>query len=100
MEWLAEIGEIDVPPDEDFFETTEGERRPDKTLPGRLFMVFTNQDALREILSLWKAWQEDGKLPYGFGVWKRFSRNCMTCGSGEYGSVCTKRACSTTGASA
>lgn len=71
MEWLAEIDETDVPPDEDFFETTkDGKRHPDKTLSGRLFMVFTNQDALREILSLWKAWQEDGKLPYGFGVWK------------------------------
>ena len=71
MEWLAEIDETDVPPDEDFFETTtKGERRPSKTLRGRLFMVFTNQDALREILSLWKAWQEDGKLPYGSGLWK------------------------------
>ena len=71
MEWLAEIDETGIPPDEDFFETTtKGERRPDKTLRGRLFMVFTNQDALREILSLWKAWQEDEKLPHGFGLWK------------------------------
>ena len=71
MEWLAEIDETDVPPDEDFFETTEnGEPRPDKTLRGRLFMVFTNQDALRQILSLWKAWQEDGRLRREVGIWK------------------------------
>ena len=71
MEWLAEIDETDVPPDEDFFEITEnGEPRPDKTLRGRLFMVFTNQDALRQILSLWKAWQEDGRLRRDFGVWQ------------------------------
>lgn len=71
MEWLAEIDATDIPPDEDFFETTtRGERRPDKALRGRLFMVFTNQDALREILSLWKVWQEDGRPPYGFGLWK------------------------------
>ena len=72
MEWLAELDDTDVRPDEDFFETTsKGERRPDKTLRGRLFMVFTSQDALQQLLSLWKTWQEDdGRLPHGFGIWK------------------------------
>ena len=71
MEWLAEIDETDIPPDDDFFETTaKGEQRSDKALRGRLFMVFTNREALREILSLWKAWQRDGGVPRGFGVWK------------------------------
>lgn len=71
MEWLAEIDETDVPPDEDFFETTtNGERRPDKTLRGRLFMVFTNQDALRQMLSLRDAWRKDGKLPPGHATWR------------------------------
>ena len=67
MEWLAELDDTDVRPDEDFFETTsKGERRPDKTLRGRLFMVFTNQDASQQLLSLWQTWQEDdGKLPHG-----------------------------------
>ncbi len=58
MEWLAEIEEPDIPPDEDFFKVTQGKPRPDKTLRGRLFMVFTNQDALRQMLSLWNAWPE------------------------------------------
>lgn len=70
MEWLAEIDETDIPPDDDFFETARGERRSDRVLRGRLFMVFTNQEALREILSLWKTWQSDGGLSRGFGVWK------------------------------
>ena len=72
MEWLAEIEEADIPPDDDFFEVTDsGKRRPDKTLRGRLFMLFTNQDALRILLSMWKEWQENGRLPHGRGVWKR-----------------------------
>lgn len=72
MEWLAEIEEADIPPDDDFFEVTDsGKRRPDKTLRGRLFMLFTNQDALRTLLSMWKEWQEDGRLPRGRGAWKR-----------------------------
>ena len=70
MEWLAEIDETDIPPDDDFFETARGERRSDRALRGRLFMVFTNQEALREILSLWKTWQRDGGLSRRFGVWK------------------------------
>lgn len=71
MEWLAEIDDTDVPPDEDFFETTkEGKRRPDKTLRGRLFMVFTNQDALRQMLSLRETWQAGGKLPRGLAAWR------------------------------
>ena len=72
MEWLAEIEETDIPPDDDFFEVTDsGERRPDKTLRGRLFMLFTNQDALRIVLSMWKEWHENGRLPRGRGAWKR-----------------------------
>lgn len=71
MEWLAEIDETDIPPDEDFFETTgKDKRRSKKTLGGRLFMVFTNQNALRETRSLWNTWQADGKLPRRFGPWK------------------------------
>ena len=70
MEWLAEIEKEDILPDEEFFElSTKGEPRRDKLLGGRLFMVFLNQDALEQMLSLWKAWQEDGKLLRGQGPW-------------------------------
>ena len=70
MEWLAEIESEDILPDEDFFElSTKGEPRRDKPLGGRLFMVFLNQDALQQMLSLWKAWQEGGKLARGQGPW-------------------------------
>ncbi|HEV8578315.1 MAG TPA: S8 family peptidase [Thermoanaerobaculia bacterium] len=71
MEWLGEIEEEDIPPDDDFFVLdSHDEARPDKALRGRLFMVFTNQLALRQMLSLWASWQRNQRLPYGLGRWK------------------------------
>lgn len=71
MEWLGEIEEEDIPPDDDFFALDDDEvRRRDKNLRGRLFMIFTNQEALRQMLSLWAMWHADQKLPHGLGRWK------------------------------
>ncbi len=71
MEWLAEIEAEEIPPDDDFFALTgDGEARPDKALRGRVFMVFTNQVALRQMISLWNEWRSDGRLPQGLGRWK------------------------------
>lgn len=71
MEWLAEVEEEEIPPDDDFFALNKGgERRPDKVLRGRIFMVFANHAALEQMLSLWNAWQSDNRLPRGLGKWK------------------------------
>ena len=71
LEWLAEIDETEIPPDDDFYEVTEeGEPRLDKTLDGRLFMLFTNQDALRQVVSMWTEWRNNQRLPRGYGAWK------------------------------
>jgi subtilase family protein len=71
MEWLSEIEEEDIPPDDDFFALGENdERRPGKPLRGRLFMIFTSQDAFRQMLSLWASWRAGRKLPYGLGRWR------------------------------
>ena len=64
MEWLAEVEEEEIPPDDDFFALyQDGEARPGKSLRGRLFMVFTNQVALQQMLSLWDEWQSNERLP-------------------------------------
>ena len=47
-----------------------GEARLDRLLRGRLFMVFANQAALAQMLSLWNDWQSDNRLPHGLGKWK------------------------------
>jgi hypothetical protein len=70
MEWLTEIEEEDIPPDDDFFALNDDSERREKSLRGRLFMIFTSQDALRQMLSLWAAWQAGQKLPYGLGRFK------------------------------
>ena len=54
LEWLAEVEADEIPPDDDFFAVTkEGEARPGKVLRGRVFMVFSNQAALQQMISLW-----------------------------------------------
>ena len=70
MEWLVEIEEETIPPDDDFFAISrKGEAQPNKVLRGRLFMVFANREALHQMLSLWNKWQSGIKLPYGLGRW-------------------------------
>ena len=71
MEWLAEVEVEEIPPDDDFFALAgDGEARPDRDLRGRVFLVFTNQAALQQMVSLWERWQSDKKLPRGLGRWK------------------------------
>ena len=71
MEWLAEVEDEEIPPDDDFFALADdGKARPDKTLRGRIFMVFANQVALRQMISLWEAWQSNQKMPRNFGKWQ------------------------------
>ena len=69
MEWLAEVEDVDMPPDDDFFAETKAGERTDRLLSGRLFMVFTNQDALDQMLSLWQSWQGNQPLSRGLGPW-------------------------------
>src|SRR5208337_3661589 len=71
MEWLGEIEE-DILPDDDFFALdTKGVRKPEKTLRGRAFLVFSNQQALDNMLSLWRKWQSGVHLPHGFSKWNQ-----------------------------
>jgi len=70
LEWLGEIEEEDTPPDDDFFIIDrQGAARSDKTLRGRVFLVFSNQQALRQLLSLWNSWKSGQPLPWGLKKW-------------------------------
>lgn len=71
MEWLGEFEEEDIPPDEDFFAVNkDNQAKPDKRLRGRLYLVFTNQRALGQLLSLWGTWKQRKNLPIGLRKWK------------------------------
>ncbi len=70
LEWLGEVEEEDIPPDDDFFlEGREGGTRREGSLRGRVFMVLTNQHALRQLLSMWEAWKNKQTLPWGLRKW-------------------------------
>lgn len=70
LEWLGEIEEEDIPPDDDFFvPDREGAPRAGKMLRGRVFLIFTNQQALQQLLSLWNTWKAGNALPRGLGKW-------------------------------
>ena len=71
MEWLAEVANDDIPPDDDFFAMSkDGAPRRDKVLRGSVFMVFANQQALQQMRSLWDTWQSERDLPRGLKRWR------------------------------
>lgn len=68
LEWLLEADELDIEPDDDFYDSKTRE----KPLSGSLFLLGTNRQALMEIISLWTMYQSDpsAKFDRGFGAWK------------------------------
>jgi len=70
LEWLGEW-EAEVAPDEAFFRESGQERR---ALPGRLYLVASNQEGISQILHLWRIFQRDPAEPEfarGYGRWAR-----------------------------
>lgn len=61
FDWLGEVDIEDIEPDDDFYRLySKGQKEPGKLLNGRLYLVFTNNRAMRQLLSLWKIWVRDG----------------------------------------
>lgn len=70
MEFLAEVEAEDIPPNDEYFSVLDdGAEQPDKPVRSRVFMAFTNQSALREMVSLWNDWLSGSKLAHGLGKW-------------------------------
>jgi hypothetical protein len=67
LEWIGEFDEDDISPDEDFADPDE----PEENLPRRLYLTIASQQAIQELLSLWKKWLQGGKdaLPRNFKRW-------------------------------
>ena len=71
LEWLAELDADDVDADDDFYATTEkGKRNPDAPVPRRLFLVFVNHEALTQLISLFRRFEKDEKMPSGSAPWR------------------------------
>jgi len=66
LEWMGEFEIDEIAPDEDFY----NEKKPEKELSGRLFLVMTIQRALDEMLSLWRRYQADPGMQFEYGLTK------------------------------
>jgi subtilase family protein len=64
LEWLGEVEVDDLIADDDFHDT---DRR--KALGGRLYLIFSDQQALNQMTSLWTTWEAGRSLPQGFAPW-------------------------------
>lgn len=73
FEYLAEIDEDAIDDPEDVF-AREGddESVTDEVIPGTMFLMATNQQALVRVLDLWRQYQADeqARFPHGLGRWK------------------------------
>lgn len=68
FEYLAELDEEDIA-EAEFHDPADTSTAP---LPGTLFLLASNQDALNAVLRLWRLHQTDpqAKFPYGLAEWK------------------------------
>lgn len=66
LEWMGEIELDEIAPDEEFYD----EAKPDKELSGRLYLVMSNQQALEQMLSLWRRYKEDPTMQFERGLTK------------------------------
>lgn len=71
LEWLNEIEEVDIPADDDFFvpDKKTGERT-EKPMRGRLYLVFSNQKGLAQLLSLWERYKNGEPFEQGTAKWR------------------------------
>ncbi len=67
LEYLAEYDEEDIPPDDDFFIEKQGAHEGYR---GRIYLMFFNQLAFRQLLNLWSIWQSGQKLPLRLTKWR------------------------------
>ena len=67
LEFLGEYDEEDIPPDDDFFVEKKGSHGEYR---GRVYLMFSNQQAFRQLLRLWEVWQRDEKFERGFTKWR------------------------------
>lgn len=67
FEFLGEYDEQDIPPDDDFFVDKDGTR---SSYTGRVYLVFSNQEAFRQLQRLWQEYQSGGVFRHGLTKWR------------------------------
>jgi hypothetical protein len=72
LEWIGEWGTPDLPATTDFYVQREEDG---ESVRASLFLLFSNQTAMREMLRLWQKFLRDEAFPHGLTRWRYvFSR--------------------------
>lgn len=68
MEWMFEAPTEEIEPDDDFYLVDSSGEREESKLPGRVYCVMSNQEAINQLLSLWDRYVagEKNVFKYGF----------------------------------
>jgi hypothetical protein len=68
MQWLGEWDEADIPPDDDFYIDEEHTKK----LTGRLYLVMTDQEAMRQLVRLWNRYRRNPGASFerGLNKWR------------------------------
>ena len=64
LEWINEFEIDEIEPGNGF----ENEKNPEKLLKGRVFLVMSDQQALRELKRLFDLWQANPNIPFARGL--------------------------------
>lgn len=74
LEWLAGTDAPEFEPDDDYFDIED----PAAPLDRRIFLIFANQQGMREVRRLWLAYTRDPdmKFPHGLGRFKQMFSYC------------------------
>ena len=68
LEFLFDVEDDDVDPDDEFFFTDEEGGAADKSVPQHLYMVMSNASALGELIRLFELWQADNAIKLDRGL--------------------------------
>ncbi len=77
MDWLVGLDQIEIAPDEDFnFVDQENSR----LLPGQLFLILSNNQAMTQLLSLWNRYKRNphDRFPPRLAKWKHVFNQLKT----------------------
>lgn len=67
-EWLGDFDIDEVVPDDDFYTMNSKGERKESALRGRLYLVYSNQSALQQMLTLWTRYQNDRAMSWPTGL--------------------------------
>ena len=67
LEWLADIESDDIEPDEAFLHSDE-RGDPDKSVRGRLYLVMTDREALKQMFSRWRQYRRNNRMKFRRGT--------------------------------